>query len=228
MFSLAMEALFPFLIVGAVMAVVALGIATHFVVERKRTEAIGRVAGELGLSFHPKGLPLLISQLSTYPLFSKGRAQKAANVIQGTTGDMEVTILDYQYTTGSGKHAHTWKQTVVCFKSDALALPSFELRPESLFDRLGAAFGGQDIDFEQYPAFSKKYVLRGTDEAQVRKVFTHEALRWLEAQPALCLEARGDRLLMYRASKRVKPDDIRAFLKEGFQAFALFKRDCAD
>jgi hypothetical protein len=218
-----MDVLIPVAVVSGVLALVVGIVVAAMIHEKKRTEAVRHVADGLGLTFHPQGLPNLVSELATFQLFSQGRSKKTTNVIQGTTGDLEVTIVDYQYTTGHGKNSHTWKQTVVCFRSAELSLTPFTLRPQRLFDRLTAMLGWHDIDFEEYPVFSKKYHLRGPSEEAVRKLFRGDVLAWLEGQTPLCLEGNDTRLLVYRSSKRVKPEEMRGFMEEGFQIYALFK-----
>ena len=38
----------------------------------------------------------------------------------------------------------------------------FEMRPENLLNKIGAALGRQDIDFDSNPEFSRRYLLRGS------------------------------------------------------------------
>src|SRR2546422_3151571 len=47
-------------------------------------------------------------------------------------------------------------------------LPTFMLTPEDLRAKLAVLFGGQDVDFDDSPEFSRRYRLRGTDEDAVR------------------------------------------------------------
>ncbi|MGI9471696.1 MAG: hypothetical protein ACR2NZ_09210, partial [Rubripirellula sp.] len=108
---------------------------------------------------------------------------------------------------------------VMSFRSVNLDLPAFELRPESVFHRIGKVLGYQDIDFESHPEFSKRYLLRGQDEDAVRAMFTPELLSFFESQEKVSAEASGDLLVFYRAGKRLKPEMIRAFMEEGFAIF---------
>jgi hypothetical protein len=124
--------------------------------------------------------------------------------------------------TGGGKSSHTWAQTVVCFQLARDVLPHFELRPESVFHRIGAWFGYQDINFESHPKFSQKYLLRGGDEQAVRDLFTDDILEWFEGTNGVSVEGRGDRLLFYRQANRADPELIRRLLQEGFEVLSLF------
>ncbi len=191
--------------------------------EKKRTEAMRVVAAEIGLPFYAQGDASLIHELSHFPLFSEGRSKKIKNMLHGETSDVEVGVFDYRYTVQSGKHSHTYKQTVAYFRSPELDCSEFALRPESLFNKIGRVFGFQDIDFESHPRFSSSYLLRGGSEYRIRKLFTDEVLAFFENEPGLSVEGCSQRIIIYRAAKRVKPEEIRSFFEEMFRVYTLFK-----
>jgi hypothetical protein len=212
------------LVVLAIVAVIATIAVISAMFEKRRTEGLKLVAEQLGLAFYPQGDSIQTRALSSLQFFSQGRHHKTANMIHGVAEGTEVTILDFQYVTGHGKQKQTWKQTVVCFSSTELELPGFALRPETLFDKLGGAFGSQDIDFADYPRFSKLFLLRGYPEEQVRELFTPAIIAYFEARPGVSVEGNGQRLIFYRARRRPKPEEVHGLLREGFEAFGLFKR----
>lgn len=190
---------------------------------KKRAQALQALAPALSFTFTAKVDAKLIGELSEFHLFSQGYARRISNVLQGKFNLVPVTVMDYKYTTGGGKSSHTWVQTVLVFESDKMQLPHFVLRPENLFDKIGSAFGYKDINFETAPVFSKKYLLRGENEATVRSTFNAGILQHYEQRPGLCTEADGKKLVYYHTSKVVPPDKIQAFLQEGYEAFELFK-----
>ncbi len=192
--------------------------------EKKRTEALRAAAQDMVLEFSRLPNPQLLPSLRAFPLFSQGYSKKALNVMTGMADEIEVTMFDYRYTTGGGKNQHTHNQTVVLLKSDVLDVPPFSLKPQNVFHKIGKAFGYQDIDFDSNPVFSEKYLLRSTDEQVVREIFTDDILKYYEARPGLSTEAGADRLIFFRASKKVKPENLPDFLKDGFHIYTLFKR----
>ncbi len=216
-----------FLIVGTILLVVFWGVSHR---EKQRTEQLKLVAAQMGLPFYPTGDSALMEKLSGFHLFSQGRSRKIRNLLHGVSGqlgipeDVEVGIFGYRYTTGGGQHSRTTRQSVIYFRSPQLNLPQFALRPENLFHRIGDVLGYQDIDFDSYPTFSAKYLLRGNDERKVRDVFTHEVQAFFEAKEGVSTEGDGDQLIFYRGRKRIKPEDVRAFMEEGLQVFRLFKQ----
>ena len=191
--------------------------------EKKRTEQFGDVARNIGLPFFPEGDDSLRSSLEHFHLFSQGRSRKIRNMLHGENSEVELAIFDYRYTTGGGKNSHTYKQSVIYFRSPVLRLPHFAMRPEGLFHKIGGAFGYQDIDFDRHPRFSGDYLLRGDDEAKVRELFTDDVLTFIESQQKICVEGGGDQLVFYRQRKRVVPDAVNGFMDEGFKVFDVFR-----
>jgi hypothetical protein len=218
-----MGLLVPAIVVGVGLTIAAIIYAAH-VAEKKRIEQLQQVAQELGFEFQTVGDASLLTSLNRFHLFSQGHTKKQSNVMRGKTNELEVTIFDYRYTTGSGKHSHTWNHTVICFRFDGPPLPEFSLRPENFAHKIGAWFGYQDIDFEDDPSFSRKYLLRGSSEAAVRELFTDKVRRHFDEKSGLSVEASGDTLVFYRHAVRVKPEAIRSLMEDGFSVFGLLRQ----
>ena len=219
-----MNTSFAILLAIAAAAVVGAGLFFRHRMQKKRAEALARVAGELKLVFTPEGDETVMSEHAALHLFLQGRSKKIRNLIRGTVRGLNVSIFDYQYTVGAGKHQHTWSQTVISLQPQGRNLPAFTMRPENVFHKLGSMMGYQDIDFESNPVFSKKYLLRGPDDAAIRSVFTSRVLMFFESEPGLCVEADGRKLIVYRHSVRAKPEILRESVEKGIQIAGLFQR----
>ena len=213
-----------FVIVLAVGGLVSAIVYVDYRQEKKRTEKLQAVASGMGLGFTPQTHAETLGAFTGFQLFSHGRAKKITNLIEGEANDTQVQIFDFRYTTGGGNNSHTWKQTVITFRSSKLNLPSFSLRPETIFHKIGAMFGYQDIDFDTHPDFSRQYLLRGASEEAIRGLFHEGVLCFFDEHPGLCTEGNHDRLIFYRASKRVEPENIRTFMEEGFKVAGLFMK----
>ncbi len=109
------------------------------------------------------------------------------------------------------------------FTDGAKGLPDFQLSPEGFLHGLVEVFGAQDIDFEQSEEFSKRYLLKGPDEAAIRRVFTIDVLAWFSGAPGWRVQAGGGRLLAFRGEKLVEPAEIPAFAAEALRIAGLFK-----
>jgi len=212
----------PFALFALIVGLIVFFIYHSYRQEKQRAAELQRVVEELGFDFLPDGDSAFLSNLSSFYLFSQGRSKRLSNLMRGKTKNLEVAIFDYKYVTGSGKHSHTWRQSVVCFHLDRPDLPVFCLRPESVFHKIGAWFGYQDINFTNSPVFSKNYLLQGKDEQAIRDLFTDEVLAFCEANLGISVEGGGDWLLFYRYAKRVEPPAIRSLLEDGLRALDIF------
>lgn len=212
----------PIIFFIGVAAFIVAAILLSWLYERKRTQDLKALAASLKFTFSARDNAVL-EMMYPFHLFSQGRSQKVTNIMRGNANDIEAIIMDYQYTTGSGKNSHTWNQTVIAFRSPFLNLPSFTLRPENVFHKIGEVFGYQDIDFASHSTFSRRYLLQGNDENAVRALFTDALLSRYDQSKGLSTEGDGDIFIFYRASKRVSPKGITAFMQEGFALFGLMK-----
>jgi hypothetical protein len=165
-----------------------------------------------------------LTSLGSFHLGSQGHSKSVTNLLRGRSNNLEVAIFDYRFVTGSGKHKHTWNQTVISFRFDGPALPTFSLRPENFGHKIGKWFGYQDINFESHPDFSRKYLVRGSQEQAIRELFTTKVLDYYQDKSGLSTEGSGNTLLFYRHAKRVQPPAIRSFMEEGFEVLLLFHR----
>lgn len=123
-------------------------------------------------------------------------------------------IFDYKYTTGDGEDSKDHRQTVAVFQLAGKTLPGFLLKPENLLHKIGSVFGYKDIDFEESPEFSRRYLLRGDDEKAVRSLFKPWVLSFFEQKPGWSVEGRGPWLVIYRQDKRLNPERFREFWNE--------------
>jgi hypothetical protein len=207
------------------------GIIALFQYEKQRSKKLKEFAEHMGMKFSEKGDSALRESLSLFDLFKESQI---TNVLHGDSEQLgygeefKVRILECSYVVASGEHGTktiVQTQTVICFHSPQLSLPRFGVRPEEWHHKLRSKLGYQDIDFESHPTaveFSKKYLLRGKDEQKIRALFTDEVLAFFAGQDKICVEGFSSHLCFYRARKLIEPEDIPAFMKEGFEVFRLF------
>ena len=218
----------------AIIALILGGLLIHRTVKRdeQRLKKLKDFAEQMGMEFSMKGDSALRESLSLFDLFKESQI---ANVLHGDSEQLgygeefKVRILECSYVVASGEHStKTIVQTVIYFRSPQLSLPRFGVRPEEWHHKLRSKLGYQDIDFESHPTaveFSKKYLLRGKDEQKIRALFTDEVLAFFAGQDKLCVEGFSSHLCFYRAEKLIEPEDIPAFMKEGFEVFRLFTQE---
>ena len=190
----------------------------------ERMLAMQQAAAQLGWTFAAKPPMNYIAGLDRFTLFNQGHSKQILNMMYGEANGIKTAVFDYVYTTGSGKNATTHYQSVVYLEPPNINLPYFSLRPESLMSKVFSAFGYQDIDFGQRPAFSKEYLLRGQDEQGIRGVFNDSLLSFYEGYQGICTDAGGNQILLFRPNTRFQNQDIQPYVGLALSLLNLFPR----
>ncbi|MFC1619848.1 hypothetical protein ACFL45_07875 [Candidatus Neomarinimicrobiota bacterium] len=215
----------PYIILAIVAGAAIVGGIIWLVIqyEKKRTAALEAVASDIGLEFSAIKGDQLLERMQVFSLFNKGHGRKIKNVMKAEDENANLSIFDYQYTTGGGKHQHTHHHSVIAMESDALKLPEFSLRPENLFHKIGAAVGFQDIDFDDHPEFSEWFVLKGEDEEAIRNFFDAELRDFFALRKGTYIESAPG-VFIYLHGGRKKPEQMREFITEGYMIYSTFAK----
>jgi hypothetical protein len=246
-------------------------VAALLLLGQRRTQALRRVADELGLSFSAKGdesalrslfkeasfeadsaalHAAMVSELGQPPpeimkmleprlaaaLSKRGLERtelrhlglfgsdvdhrSASNVMAGPGAGGNMVAFDYTYQTrhvsDPGK-TYSVAQTVVTFRFPGLALPGFEVSRTGLVQRIAAAMGQRDIDFESHPGFSQRFRTRADDESAVRRLFKPEVLDFFEGlDPGFdrTVEGAGECVVVYRGGREVSAAGMGALIRD--------------
>ncbi len=186
--------------------------------ERERTEELRRLAETLGLAFEEKADVAAVRELGDVQLYGRGHSKRVANLMTGRLGEQQLAIFDYRYTVGSGKHQNTSNQTVVILPSAKTSLPDLQLAPENPLYKIAEFLGYQDIDIDSSPEFSRRYIVRGADEAAVRAALYPGATSYFAEHEGWTVEVQSGTVCIYRANRRSKAEDMRAFIEEASAA----------
>jgi hypothetical protein len=171
--------------VVAVLAVLALlGAAFWFgqVQKRKRQEAFRALAARLGCRYTESDVRRVGALFEVYfPTLRQGSNRYAYNVVEGTLDGRPFHLFDHHYETHSTnskghRTTHHHHRTFVCLGHDA-DLSRMEVRPEHFFDRVGAFFGFDDVDFES-EEFSRKYHVKAEDRKLAYDVFHPQMIEY--------------------------------------------------
>jgi hypothetical protein len=179
---------------------------------------------EAGRALHFELLPVppkdLLAALVALPLVGDLKRGRLTNVLRRTEEGATMTIADR----AGGRRKRVDAETLAVYDSPRVRVPAFALRPESALDRITATFGSQDIDFPDHPDFSSRYLLRGDEEAAVRRAFTPDVLRALERHPLCVLAGSGGRLAYLEPNYPVWPGALDAFVARSLALFRWFER----
>ncbi|MGB0779801.1 MAG: SulP family inorganic anion transporter [Flavobacteriaceae bacterium] len=152
------------------------------------------------------------SYLKKFHFFEIRPIERKSNCLRGSFKDLEVSweISDVTFSDGAAFSAETFYTTVMVLKLNK-KMPVFAMEKEGLFekifDRVIALTGHKDIDFEMYPNFSKKFLITGTNEAEIRSFFTKELIHFFENKQIYHLESNGEALLIFDKIKLARTDE---------------------
>jgi hypothetical protein len=140
-----------------------------------------------------------------FEVFNDGMLKKSKNLLETSRGRVDWKIFEHQYSIG---RRSAFKQTIFMAINKDKILPKFCFGKGIISHRMWED-EYKDIIFDNYPIFSKTYILRGEDEEHVRKLFSPELVSSFEASlPEEIIEAERDTIILYRIGSRIKPKDI--------------------
>ncbi len=191
--------------------------------ERVRGEEMRRLAHELKLTYRPDGDPAVKRGVSRVVRRALGIRRSADFQIRNLLGRQlrlyRLYLFDLVPTPGRGAK---WRRaTAACVASDALKLPQMSLRPEGFLDTLRALVGQEDIDLAGYPAFSRRYYLKGMQEKRIRLLFNRELVQFFMQHRGLSTDAWGHVLLIHHRGRLAHRGGLTALATSALALFAL-------
>ena len=182
-----------------------------------RSQRLKTISEEYGWTFQVQ-TDWYNSYLKNFYFFSKRPIEKKANVISGIYEQHNAVweLSDITFDEGALIAKEVFQTTVQVIYLP-FNVPSFIIEKEEFLDRvfepIKAFSGRKDIDFKEYPNFSKKFVLTGDDEEEIRDFFNSRLLRFLADNDIYHIECNGEALLIFRYFKPAKTEEIFSMLE---------------
>lgn len=187
-----------------------------------RQKELKEIAGNLGWKFHASKVRDK-QGLKKFRYFRFRRIDKLYNVFTGENGSGLIRLMDTEYHQGEFIAQENLKITALTIKLDR-QLPSFTLEKEWIFDRLPVFGDFEDIDFTEYPEFSKKYKLKATDEKKVREFFSPELLSYFEKNDTYHIEAHANGILIFEKERLATISEVKKLIQFGTELANLIKQ----
>ena len=155
--------------------------------------------------------------LKKFHFFEIRPIERKYNCLKGTFKGLDASweIADVTFNEGQAFTAETFNTTMMVLKLNK-KIPVFAMEKEGvlgkIFDRVVALTGYKDINFEMYPGFSKKFLLMGNSETEIRSFFTDEIIRFFENHQIYHLESNGEALFIFDKIKLARTDETIAFI----------------
>lgn len=203
----------PLLGIGIVLIAIFAAITASMA--RKRTQAMSAAALAMGFNFEGNDKSKAPNLATT--LFTKGSGKSFRNIMTRSSGGMAVTLFDYSYVTSDGRNAQTHAQTVAGFSKPGLRITEFEMQPKGIMGKIVDALSHKNMNFDSHPEVSRRYQVRSPQPERARELFTPALLSFLEnldPKGNWSLEGADETVIVFRANKRVKPEELRTFVEE--------------
>ena len=157
------------------------------------------------------------SYLKKFHFFEIRPIERKSNTLKGRFEEINMSweISDVTFNEGDAFSAETFNTTLMVLKINK-PIPVFAMEKEGLFekifDRVMAFTGFKDIDFEMYPDFSKRFLITGKDEAEIRSFFTDELIRFFENRQIYHIESNGEAIMLFDKIKLARTDETIALI----------------
>jgi len=166
------------------------------------------------------------SYLKKFHFFEIRPIEHKSNCLKGAFKDFDVPweIADVTYSESATFTAETFNTTLMVLKLPK-KIPIFTMEKEGVLnkivDRVRSYTGYKDVDFEMYPEFSKKFLILGNNESEIRSFFTDEIIRFFESHQIYHLESNGEALVIFDKIKLARTDETIAFIGYGKELAAI-------
>jgi len=166
------------------------------------------------------------SYLQKFHFFEIRPIERKYNSLRGTFKDLNVSweIADVSFNEGQAFTAETFNITLMVLRLNK-RIPVFAMEKErafeKIFDRVMAFTGYKDIDFEMYPNFSKKFLVMGNNEPEIRSFFTDEIIRFFEDHQIYHLESNGEAIVVFDRIKLARIDETTTLIDYGKELATL-------
>jgi MFS superfamily sulfate permease-like transporter len=176
-----------------------------------RQYRLKNLANEMGYRFNHE-VDWNTSYLKQFHFFEIRPIERKSNSLIGQFDDTDVSwqISDVTFNEGDAFSAETFNTTLIVLKLNK-KIPVFTMEKEGLFekifDRVMALTGYKDIDFEMYPDFSRKFLITGKNESEIRSFFSKELVGFFEKNQIYHVESNGEAIIIFDKIKLARTDE---------------------
>ncbi len=154
-----------------------------------------------------------LSDWEFYHLSIRKKIVSIDNVIMAKENNFAYDVADITTKTGALTTEDFDKQTVLKITSFR-SLPKFYMHQANLVDKIEDKLLKDDIDFKEFPEFSKNYVLRADgNEAEVKAIFSPALIKLLAKNKNNYLSSNGTDLLVHFDEKLLNINEIEKLIK---------------
>ncbi len=186
---------------GLIVVTIVMSIFSKSNKNKDRFRQIATWSYQKGFLFNPQQERNFREAYADFPQITAGDGDcYAHNIMHGRDADRGVICFDYHYITRStdkdGKSQTSHHEFSAVIIEAGFALRKLSVRPENIFDRVGAFIGCDDIDFES-AQFSRMFHVKCDDRRWAYDVIHPKTMEFMMARPKYMTHMFGERVLVY-------------------------------
>ena len=104
-------------------------------------------------------------------------------------------------------------------------IPSFTLDREGFLEKVTLLAGFKDIPIENHSDFTKRFYLKGKNEAAIQQFFTDKIVVFFESNPYYHIESNGEALLIYSRERIAGIKEIKSLRDFGIRLEATINEE---
>ncbi len=162
-----------------------------------RQIALRKFAEANDYDFNPQHIRTA-NKYKDFPIQKGNKIRFEENTLSKYLDIGKIEVADMTLIEGARQASIETHMTIVHVSETDLPIPDFALEPEGLGTKLSELIGFKDIDFKEYPEFSRMYYLHGHPESMIRDFFSTRIIRFLESHEEIHIECHKHRLLLYK------------------------------
>ena len=193
----------------------------------QRQKRLRNLATEKDYQFTPQ-VDWNTTDLKKFHFFEIRPIEHKYNSVKGVFDSYKASweVADITFNEGQAFTAETFNMTMMVLNLNK-KIPVFAMEKEgvlgNIFDKVVAFTGYKDINFEMYPEFSKKFLLLGNNESEIRSFFTDEVINFLENHQIYHIESNGEALFIFNKIKLARTDETIEFIAYAKELASLLK-----
>lgn len=183
----------------------------------KRQIRLQKLALQHGWSFD-RDVDWNTSYLRNFQFFSSRPIERKTNSLKGfdELNNAQWEIADIMFDEGALLSLEVYHTTVQVVHLP-FTIPEFTIEKEGLFDKVFdgvLAFSGhKDLDFPGHPEFSKKFLLLGSDEPEVRSLFDDRLIEFFLSHEIHHIECNGEAMMIFKSLDLTRTDELSDMLE---------------
>ncbi|NOS93609.1 MAG: SulP family inorganic anion transporter, partial [Cyclobacteriaceae bacterium] len=143
-----------------------------------------------------------------FPFQTGKKVSFEENILSQYTEHGKIELSDVTLLEGALQDQKEIPLTILHISDVDVLAPDFALEPEGMWSKLFEGISGKDIDFAQYPGFSKKYYLRSNQENEIPAFFNESLIQFLENREDMHIECHKHRFIFYKKRDLLEPAEM--------------------